>query len=342
LLHYLIEEKHMLTYTKLNRMIKSFAYSPELKSTIPSLVERKHVTEGQLRQSASQSLCLLVVLPIMLCDIVDESDEKFANFILLTQICQMIFAYSISKLSLNLMRHMIFVHHLRFKNLYPEVSITPKFHFLVHTPTIIGYFGPTRNFWCMRYEARHSWFTQAATATRNFKNIAKSVAVKFQLKRAFDLGLGDKDATVLKDRIFCPGNIKIVQKNDVPLGYEISKLLKCGMDEHILSCVDTIDINNFFWEQGRTLLIENEDDDLPVFAKISAIFIKNDECAAVVNLYQTDYFEPKANAYVVSGTKKFLCVLSSSLEICQTFPTCDIGSTKFVTMSYNERVEFVG
>ena len=39
-----------------------------------------------------------------------------------------------------------------FQSLYPNQSIRPKMHFLVHFSTIVRKNGPMRNYWAMNYE----------------------------------------------------------------------------------------------------------------------------------------------------------------------------------------------
>ena len=40
--------------------------------------------------------------------------------------------------------------------------------------------GPLSRMWCMRYEAKHSYFKQLARVMGNFKNISKTLAERHQ------------------------------------------------------------------------------------------------------------------------------------------------------------------
>ena len=75
-----------------------------------------------------------------------------------------------------------------FKALYPDVSILPKMHYMVHYPSQVYRFGPLVNTWTMRYEAKLS----GASRHRNFKNICYTVTKRHQhmlyRKVAFDKG----------------------------------------------------------------------------------------------------------------------------------------------------------
>lgn len=47
--------------------------------------------------------------------------------------------------------------------------------------------GPLSNMWCMRYEAKHSYFKQLARVLGNFKNIAKNLAEHHQLYMCYNV-----------------------------------------------------------------------------------------------------------------------------------------------------------
>lgn len=68
------------------------------------------------------------------------------------------------------LRTLIDEHHITFKDLYPDCPITPKMHYTIHHPQQILRCGPLVRAWTMRYEAKLSFFMQAARM-RNFKKI---------------------------------------------------------------------------------------------------------------------------------------------------------------------------
>jgi hypothetical protein len=51
-------------------------------------------------------------------------------------------------------------------------------HFRLYEMLIIHRFGPPRNVWTMRFEAKHTFFKRAVS--KNFKNIPKSLAFRHQ------------------------------------------------------------------------------------------------------------------------------------------------------------------
>ena len=51
---------------------------------------------------------------------------------------------------------------------------------ILHVSTFMYRFGPLGRHWCMRYEAKHSYFKRLAKNAYNFKNIAKTLAKRHQ------------------------------------------------------------------------------------------------------------------------------------------------------------------
>ena len=78
--------------------------------------------------------CLFRFLPIMIGDLVDEDLQNWCCFKKLWNIVQMCMAPSIKKDDVAYLRILIQEHHMMFKELYPNASIIPKMHFLIHVP----------------------------------------------------------------------------------------------------------------------------------------------------------------------------------------------------------------
>lgn len=125
------------------------------------------------------------------------------------------------------LRHLISLHHLEFKRLYPHNTITPKMHFLVHYPELIARYvhlqsyvycnlfvhiynyafwryGPLSCVWCMRFEAKNSYFKKIGQAIGNYKNIAKTVATCHQRLCCYNLA-GDVGNFISHNMLTGPG-----------------------------------------------------------------------------------------------------------------------------------------
>ncbi|XP_028419163.1 uncharacterized protein LOC114544868, partial [Dendronephthya gigantea] len=172
MLKYLIDESRCITLKELNRRIENFDYGYMNKKNKPTATNRETingVTEAKLKQSASQMWCLFRFLPIMIGDKVDEQLENWHCLLKLWNIVQICTSPGITKADAAYLKVMINDHHKMFKNLYPNASIIPKMHYLIHIPDEIVRFGPPRNIWTMRFEAKHSFLK--SSITKNFKNV---------------------------------------------------------------------------------------------------------------------------------------------------------------------------
>jgi hypothetical protein len=67
-------------------------------------------------------------------DFVEREDEKWLCIRMLWNIVQICTAREISVDDVNYLRVLIEDHHRLFSNIYPESSIIPKMHYLVHVP----------------------------------------------------------------------------------------------------------------------------------------------------------------------------------------------------------------
>lgn len=83
---------------------------------------------------ASQMWCLGRHLPFLIGHLVTEEDPRWECFLLLLDIMDLLFAPVTSDKDTATLRQMISVHHSTFRELYPQRSITPKMHYLVHCP----------------------------------------------------------------------------------------------------------------------------------------------------------------------------------------------------------------
>ena len=85
----------------------------------------------------------------------------------------------ISEGTVNYLSIIIEEHHSLFKKLYPDKSITPKMHYMIHYASQIRKFGPLINSWTMRYESKLR-VLKRASRHGNFKNICWTVAKRHQ------------------------------------------------------------------------------------------------------------------------------------------------------------------
>ena len=79
-----------------------------------------------------------MLLPLMIGDKVEEDSRKWECFMLqLLQITKICTAQLTSSALANYLSVLISEHHTLFKHCYPDVSLTPKSHYMVHFPRLL-------------------------------------------------------------------------------------------------------------------------------------------------------------------------------------------------------------
>lgn len=77
------------------------------------------------------------MLPLLVGDLVPSDDPYWQLFLLLLKITDIVMAPKSTPAIAAYLRQLIEEHHTKFVHLYPDRSLTPKLHYLVHMPNWI-------------------------------------------------------------------------------------------------------------------------------------------------------------------------------------------------------------
>lgn len=77
------------------------------------------------------------ILPIIIGDFVPDDDEKWLNYLQIMEIVDRLFSPQISQDSASYLAILISDHHNEFVRLYPNESVIPKMHSMIHMPRLI-------------------------------------------------------------------------------------------------------------------------------------------------------------------------------------------------------------
>ena len=196
MLRHFVYDEQLFTEDQLNSRIAGFDYGLNNMKSKPSAIIHLRTSENPIRQNASQMWCLLLFLPFLIGDFIDEGNKHWQLFILLRQICDIIFAPVATKGLAMLLKQLVIDHHTLFKSLYDRPLI-PKHHFMTHYWRMMVYFGPLGKLWCMRFEGKHAPLKRQAQVVCNFINVSKTLAFKHQVQAMFNWKLGSP----LKDKM---------------------------------------------------------------------------------------------------------------------------------------------
>lgn len=151
---------------------------------------------------------------------------------------------------------------------FPDVRVTPKFHYLIHYPTMVKRCGPLRDLWCMRFEAKHQYFKAVANSLGNFINIALTLATRHQMLQCYEFS----NPVALSQEIILPNSGKHVAFTS--MSTEVQQLV-CFASSTIWSVKD-VTAGGCNFVVGACVIVDFTIDHDPVFLCITHIFIPHD------------------------------------------------------------------
>lgn len=132
-----------------------------------------------LKAKGAQMHLFLRIFPLIASDFLKDN-ANYLNFLHLIRICKFFFSHKFKISELGLIEKEIYLFFQNFKELYPVASVIPKLHYLVHYPRLIKEFGPLKECWTMRFEAKHQYFKNLPPKIHCFKNITSTLIRRHQ------------------------------------------------------------------------------------------------------------------------------------------------------------------
>ncbi|XP_068691920.1 uncharacterized protein [Montipora foliosa] len=266
----LISDGHF-SLDALNENINTFSFgATDSKNKPESNLSQAtlHSPEAALKQSATQTWCLARHLPFLVGSMVPEGHHHWMLFLDLMHIVDILFSPVTSKGLAMYLKVLIRDFLEEFKALFPESSIIPKMHFMVHYPRCIVRLGPLVRHWCMRFEAKNSYFKRLSHGVFNFKNICKSLAFRHQKLQCYHLA---EEGGYLRTYVET-GTGKVVQQADRTANQKLMIQNKMGRDDDnvIFSSVKWVTIYGTKYQPGM-IVVEGHDGLMPTFAEIKSL-----------------------------------------------------------------------
>lgn len=221
--------------------------------------------KGSLKGTAAQKLCLFHLLPQMLADLVPEGDSNWEVYLVFRDIVDIILSDRIPESSIEYLETQITAFLRLFVTVYPQATVTPKLHFLVHYPRYIRLFGPPRNFWCMRFEAKHSYFKNTAVRVRKFATVCKTLAERHQLLQCYEF------SSLTGNLPTKTSLLKPVSVASMP--YDVTSVLGLQpLQDEVIHEAKEITVDCTTYRAGDVFLI-GWSDESPVFVQIRRILL---------------------------------------------------------------------
>lgn len=312
LLNYYINEGKF-NASELSERIANFPYSYIDQANKPSKIDSNQLTKkGKLRQSSSQMWLLARILPLLLSDLVDFESQHWKCFSTLLYIVMISVSPIVNLDELPNLDRVIAEHLNLFKNLFPDVNIIPKQHYMLHISRDMRNLGPVVRMWCMRFEAKHSSFKKLA-ASASFKNVLHSLTVRHQ-------------------KIQC----QIYLEND-PLSDQFHHGPLSRVSLHITHNTGIYDVKKTTWIRYNgslyktgCLLFHDKSNDLPQFGKVMEIYVTQNSTDGKSLLPKHCFFElntmnnmglcENINAYILHPLNMIKIINMADLVLFEPLP----------------------
>lgn len=224
-----------------------------------------------------------------------------------------------TKTTAGMLAQLLYDHHIEFTTQYPGVSIIPKMHYCLHLPRQIIDFGLPRNHWCMRFEAKHSFFK--SQSWKCFKNLPKSVSTRHQKYMCYKrTGVNGE----LSDSFLYNGDI-VKEGKEVVFSEKYPELLERLTEIVEIDPVEiaepegvkvyntsSVTILGHEYRCGCCVVLDYEDD-VPKFGILKDIIIKKEMKCFVVEEMLISNFERHALCYQLEKCNTLSLVPYSSL-----------------------------
>jgi len=281
----------------------------ELASELPSDCRPNPIDSGnlqspdeKLKQTAHQTWWLSNMLPLAVGDYIASNDAKWINFLRVLQIQQLCMSPVADNGTVSSLRILVARHNSSFDELYPECHVTPKMHYLLHFPEQIRNFGPARNHWAMRFEAKHGFFKRKKM--RCTKNVPLSLASEHQMWMCCQQhdDKGCKSTHYLRQPSVSSGG-EYVGLTSFIHGSRISSYLGLTAEESCLGrvlFVSELIVAGIRYRLKDVILTAYGDE--KVFAYIDNLAVIREKHLGIVSHCLTEYFDCHKNCYIISRT----------------------------------------
>lgn len=122
------------------------------------------------------TLTLLRLLPVLIGSRVPEGEKIWDVLMDLKDIVELAVSHTFTDNTIQYMASKILDHRQLLQEVFPNLRLRPKHHYIEHYPCLIKCFGPLVHLWTMRFEAKHKVFKKIVPDTHNYKNVLKTLA----------------------------------------------------------------------------------------------------------------------------------------------------------------------
>ncbi|XP_070534248.1 uncharacterized protein [Ptychodera flava] len=321
------------------RDLQQHLHHCELLSNSTTKQEKQHWSKTY--GVTHQMLLLCEILPFLIGQKLPQHDHRWKSFQLSRQIVRLSSSFALHERYISMLRVLIQEHHQLFVEVYGEENFMPKHHFMTHFPAQIQRFGPLRQHWCMRLEAKHNFFKNEVSC--NFKNLAKSLSQRHQLWMCSQLVPGNTEAFLYAGHELRGGTSLPVADNDyrVALERKFQELGEGAEDFLKLQCA--VVYGEEFRTGGYILYREEDMEGFPVFARISEVVSLIGILCAVIKIMETHSHNSHYDCYRIDevAVPQYTCVQLSNLKHHKVLHAHLVDGQQFISVNQIPVIELL-
>lgn len=119
-------------------------------------------------------------LPLLFGDKVPVNDPKWETLLQLRDVLFYVCAPALDRGHILSMSDVIEDFIRSYTQTFPNETVKPKLHYMLHYPYLTSLFGPLIHLNSLRFEGKHNYFKELVFRTKNKKNLCKSLAGRHQ------------------------------------------------------------------------------------------------------------------------------------------------------------------
>lgn len=288
LYHILHSPDNSLNIDLLNSRIRQFDYGPNRTNLIDTLFIDK-LKNGSIKGSASEMLQLIIHLPLIIGDLIDENNLYFILILKVKELVVILLQKSYDKNLAGYVKHLVSEYLELYVHLFGN-TLKYKHHLFTHIAMIISLIGPLIQYWCMRPESKNAIFKQFANGSNNRKNLILSLTLRHQLKFS---------SFLCKDKNYSDFETKII-------GKVLRTELEIHFDLKLPLLFESFEYMNKFIYLGTIFCIGSviqsgmEPDGAPLFSKICKIlYISQNDLLLIIKPLTLIRFNRHLSAYQI-------------------------------------------
>ncbi|XP_051158001.1 uncharacterized protein LOC127279603 [Leptopilina boulardi] len=248
-------DKKIITLEELNRRIETFPYNDVEKSNKPMplfYTQGKKCKKLKIKQSASEMLCLVRYLGLMIGDLIPAGNENWKLYQYIRRAIGIITSPKLNISEIAELKKLISKHNALYITLYGPLK--PKMHIWTHYPTVTIRNGPVCHFSSLMFERKNRKLKEIAVGTSSNINLPLTIGIRHQLQLCYTK---EFCTNAKSDITYGPIDNKNAQDEFLKLIPNINKQLDVKTFKHI-------EILHHKFSEG-TILITRIDDKGPHF-----------------------------------------------------------------------------